>query len=113
MKILLRNDGYTLIETLVALTLVLLLLFFVSEILPVISMSSEQRLILSGINHARNQMAETLSFSKYLDIARDINRQLYLTQSVQNKGTFLHIIITIKTKSSHRTIFHLQAYENL
>jgi prepilin-type N-terminal cleavage/methylation domain-containing protein len=105
------NDGYTLIETLVALTLVLLLLFLVSEILPLISMDTEQRSLLTAIHAARNQLEETLTFKKYETFTRELSPQLSLIQSIEQKNNILLITITVEVKATRRILFRLQAYD--
>jgi len=108
-----KTAGYTLIETLVALTLVLLLLFFVNDILPIIALGSEQRLLLTGINGARNQMEETLTFKKNTEISKELGSHLNLIQTIEKQNNFLLITITIRVKNTNRILYRLQAYDSI
>ena len=51
--------GYTLIETLVALTLLLLFLFLVNDLVPILLLKSGNNLKLQAITEAKNQLEKT------------------------------------------------------
>lgn len=104
-----HEKGYTLVETLVALTLLLFLLFLVNDLLPVIFKSGDN-VKLKAITEARNQMEETLLLQKYSNIKKELKGGLLLDQQVEQRSGLFYIKISISTAYKNKVLYTLQSY---
>ena len=104
------NDGYSLVEMLIALTLLALFLFLVNDILPFLSSNSNNYLKLKAINAAKNQMENTLIFLDFNDFTKELDRQLLLKQTIEEENNLTLISITVSHKRSNRVLYKLNSY---
>ena len=102
--------GYTLIETLVALTLLFILLFLVTELMPVISNKTGSELKLKSITAAKNQMEETLATKNYIEKTTELENNLFLKQTIDKQEDKLLITITVNQKKTNRILHTLKAF---
>lgn len=104
------DSGYTLVETLVALSLLLILLFFSTEILNVLSLNKNSALKLTAINAAKNRMEQTLLLHDYKDFEKEIAKNLELKQSIKKHDELILITISVYQKNPKRGLYHLKVY---
>jgi prepilin-type N-terminal cleavage/methylation domain-containing protein len=105
-----NDSGYTLVETLVALTLLLILLFFSTEILNVLSLNKNSALKLAAINAAKNRMEQTLLLHDYKDFEKEIAKNLELKQSIKKHDELILITISVYQKNPKRGLYQLKVY---
>lgn len=104
------QSGYTLIETLVGLTLLFILLLLVTELLPIISNKAGSELKLSAITSAKNQMEETLATKNYIELTKELEKNLLLKQYIEDQEDKLLITIIVIHKKSNRELHTLKAF---
>ena len=104
------ETGYTLIETLVALTLLFILLFLVTELIPVISNKAISDLKLKAITACKNQMEETLATKNFIELTRELDKNLILNQTMDDQQDKILIIITVNHQKTGRELFTLKAF---
>jgi len=104
------QSGYTLIETLVALTLLFILLFLVTELIPVISNKSASELKLKAISACKNQMEETLATKNYIELIAELEKKLILNQDVEEQEDKILITIKVKHQKTDRELYTLKAF---
>ena len=102
--------GYTLIETLVALTLLFILLFLVTELMPYISDKAGSELKLKAIIACKNQMEETLVTKNYTDLIKEIDKNLILNKNIEKQEERLLITIKVNQKKTDRELYTLKAF---
>jgi type II secretory pathway pseudopilin PulG len=105
-----NEQGYTLVETLIALTLVLLFLFLVNDLLPVFLLKTGDNLKLQAITEARNQMEETMLLQNFSDINKELPKGLLLKQSAEARNKLILITITISSKNNNTILYTLKSY---
>jgi hypothetical protein len=105
-----HEAGYTLVETLIALTMVLLLLFLVNDLLPVLLLKAGDHLKLQAITEARNQMEETFLLRDFSDDNKELPNNLILKRKVEDRGNLMLIIITVSAKDNNVPIYRLKSY---
>lgn len=105
-----KESGYTLIETLVALTLLFVLLFLVTELMPLISNKASNELKLKAITACRNQMEVTLATKNYTELTQNLEKKLVLKQIIEDKKDKILITISVYLQNSDRTLYKLTAY---
>ena len=103
-------SGYTLISTLVALSLMLLLLVLVNKTLPVISGITYNKLKIQAINAAKEQMIHTLETKEYKMFSRVIDHHLTLEQEVHTLFSRIYIKIVITHSKTGKELYTLEAY---
>lgn len=104
------ESGYTLIEVLVSLTLVLVLLYIFNQILPTLIFQNSDGSKLLAINAAKNTLENTIIEQDYRDFSVEINKNLVLKQSISKKDYYIHIQISVSNKSKKLSLHTLQAY---
>ena len=102
--------GYTLVEILIALTMVLLLLFLVNDLLPVLLLKAVDHLKLQAITEARNQMEETFLLRDFSDYTKELPKNLILRRKVKDRGNLILITITVSAKDNNIPIYRLKSY---
>ena len=105
-----QDDGYTLVEMLVALTLLMILLFLSTKILGSLALNSQNDLKMLAIDAAHNQMENALLSNQFDSFEKELTKGLLLKQTVEKKETLRLITIEIIYKKSQRKIYSLSAY---
>lgn len=105
-----KDEGYTLVEMLVAITLLMILLFLSTRILGTLALNSQNDLKMLAIDEARNQMENTLLSNKFESFEKELPKGLLLKQTVEKKETLRLITIDIIYKKTLRKIYTLSAY---
>ncbi len=105
-----NQGGYTIVETLVALTLLFILLFLVTELMPIISNKAGNELKLKAITAAKNQMEETLVTKNLTNYTRELEKRLIIKQVMEDKVDKILITITVSQKRLNRQLYMLKVY---
>ncbi len=111
MKLIFQDDGYSIIETLVALTLIGLLLIMVHQVMPVVSVNNYSKIKLNAISHAKSEMTFVLATKDFISAEKDINAKLKLIREVKCQEDYTKIHIKIVSKKTNKIIYQLIAYE--
>jgi len=104
------ESGYTLIETLVALTLLFILLFLVTELMPVISNKAGSELKLKAITACKNQMEETQATKNFIELTKELGKNLILKQLIENQEDKILITIKVTHQKTNRELHTLKAF---
>lgn len=105
-----KDEGYTLIEMLVALTLLLILLFMTTQVLGFFTVNKQSDVYLDAVLLARNQMEKVLLLHDYNNLEKELKGKLVLKQNIEQKDRLLLISIGIYNKKSRRLLYQLQSY---
>lgn len=106
-----NEDGYTIIEMLVALSLMSVLLYFSSGILGNLALNNQIGLKTQAIQEARNQLEKTLVFKDYREFEKTIDKKLVLKQIIERKEGLIKIEVEVYLKKNEQMIYRLQAYD--
>jgi hypothetical protein len=111
MKIKIQNtNGYTLVSTLVALSLMLLLMVLVSKTLPLVSGTKVTILKLQAINAAKDQMVHTLETKDFRMLFKAVDHNIDLKQEVRTIFSRIYIKITAIYSKTGKELYTLEAY---
>ncbi len=106
-----NEDGYTIIEMLVALSLLSILIYFSSGILGNLALNNRIGLKIRAIQECRNRIEKTLVFKDYRDFAEKIGKKLILKQKIDRDKGLIKIEVAVYLKKNNQMIYRLQTYE--
>lgn len=104
-----NEDGYTIIEILVALVLVSILLMFTSNVFTLVTSKSLSNSKIQAIEIAKEWMHKTVTFKDFNTIEKEIAKKFVMKRSVTKNSKNLVIKITLIEKGSQRILYELQA----
>lgn len=109
MNLLKDESGYTLIEMLVAISLLFILLFFTTRILGFISVNPQVKIKTYAIEKTRDQMNMILIHERYEALEQELKHNLIMKQNIRDVQGLVKISITIQDING-KEIYRLSAY---
>ena len=110
MKIIQKTNGYTLVSTLVALSLMLLLMILVNKTMPIISGINYNKLRVQAISTAREQMIQTMQTKDFRIFSKTVDHNINLQQEVRTIFSRIYLKITVTYSKTGRELYKLEAY---
>ena len=106
-----NEDGYTIIEMLVALSLLSLLLYFSAGILGNLALNNGMALKTQAINETKNQMEKSLLQKDFREFEKEIGKLLQLRQTITKHDELIEIQVEIYHRKTDQMLYRLVAYE--
>lgn len=106
-----NEEGYTIVEMLVALSLLSLLLYFSAGILGNLALNNSIAAKTQAVNEAKNQLEKTLVYKDFREFEKKIGNLLLLKQTVTKQDELLKIQIEIYHRKTKQMLYRLVVYE--
>ncbi len=110
-KMLLNEDGYTIVEILISLVLLSILILFTTNVFTLVSSRELRDNKFAAIEIAKKQMHITISSKKYEDSVKEIVKNYILKQKFDKHDDLVYLTISIYKKNSDRLIYELHAIQ--
>jgi len=106
---LLNEDGYTIIEILVALVLLSILIVFTTDVFTLVTSKEFADTKFAAIELAQKELELTINQKKYSNYDKELNRKFRAIQNIIIKDRLVYITINIFNLRSNQNIYELKA----
>ncbi len=103
-----KEDGYTIIEILVSLTLLGILLMFTTNIFTLVTSRQLTDTKINAIEEAKIQLNKTVHQELYEDIDKKLDRNLHLVQKTFIQDSLIIIKLRIIKESNNKIIYEVK-----